>query len=123
MPARSRLYIVEAFGITNPWVVWGIARGLLDEFCAACQSRGFVVTSPCHLREADPDVGAWCSVADGCDECRRVCPACRGARLTRGDVVRAEDFGDEDSLRAAQQMSPGIVVDPRKRSDREARAM
>lgn len=122
------LYLLEAFGLRNEWVTWRLKRSGLDAWCRECRGEGIVVTSPCRWREAGEEMLSVlalgrCTPARGCWECRRRCPRCRGTRLERADVVRREDFGDEESLDAALAMFPGLRVEYRKRSDREARAM
>lgn len=105
---RRPLYLLNAFGLQNPWVLWGLQEGSLSEYCPACQGRGEVVTSPCQNRE--PWSVEPCSLESGCARCVRRCSACRGSRLRPDDEVRAEDFGDETSREIAEDLFPGLLV-------------
>jgi hypothetical protein len=64
----SGLYRLEAFGLANPWTLWAIERGGLDEFCQYCRGAGVVVDSPCGGRDPAPSLP---------------CPAteCKGGRI------------------------------------------
>lgn len=121
-PGRSPLYRLRAFGITNPWVVYALQRGALDEWCPRCRGEGAIITHPCGNRES-PIATVRCDRTVGCPHCLRRCPSCLGSRLRAADGVRAEDFGDQESYRAACAMFPGLDVSPFKRIDMEARAL
>lgn len=110
------LYLMTAFGLRNPWVLWSLTRGALDEWCPGCQGLGFVAQRPCRCTEPGPARwgGMKCASCDreqGCDCCRVVCRDCHGARLVAGDHLMAEDFGDEESRRIAEHAFPGLRVD------------
>jgi hypothetical protein len=130
---RSPLYLLDAFGWSE-WNVWALQDGGLSEWCPACYGRGFTVARSCIWRERnDPEFmaefhGTPCPGAlTGCDNerwpCRATCRDCKGARLRKPDAVRAEDFGDTESLDTALAMFPGLVVCEEKRSDMEANAL
>ncbi len=105
MRGRSALHVIEAYGLGNPWVLWRIARGDLDDRCSTCGGRAVVVTSPCGCRE--PGVGcSGCTLLLGCRHCRRACRECPPPPR-----LFAEDFGDAESLALARRVFPGIEVD------------
>lgn len=129
---RSPLYLIDAYGFSE-WNVWALHEGALSEWCPTCQGRGYTVERICTWRDRNDEflvqynAYACPGVLTGCDNarwpCRRRCRSCHGERLRPGDVVRAEDFGDRESLRAARSMFPGLVFESEKRSDMAARAM
>lgn len=106
---RSALYVLDAYGITNPWVVWSIHTGNLTELCKGCRGLGRILLRPCVCAE---DSSA------GCNRCRVRCPDCAGRRTSR-DKVYAEDFGDAESRAIAMRLFD-VEPDPRMRSDMEA---
>lgn len=95
---RSPLYRLTAFGITNEWNLWSLARGGMDAWCPYCRGAGVLIASACRDREVEGDK---CTKDEGCARCRRTCPICHGAMLTPSDKVRLEDFGDGQSQRIA----------------------
>lgn len=104
------LYRFVAFGLTNEWVLAGIANGTMSEWCKACQGRRVVVTSPCRWRDA-PDTYLASHFAqrcpgklEGCPECRRPCRECKGTGLLPPLPLMREDFGDNESLRVARRL-------------------
>lgn len=107
------LYLMTAFGLRNPWVVWRLQRQGLDEWCPNCQGRGIVVTRPCGCAEVPPPPHACdrCDRLDGCEHCRRTCPACHGSRLKPDEPLMAEDFGDPESRRIAEALFPDLKID------------
>lgn len=115
------LYLVEKFGLQNPWVLWRLARGGLDGYCETCRGEGVVVRSPCENRE--PDSLISCSLREGCVECRVTCGACKGSRLRTPEPLHVEDFGDEASLEVARLVLGEFELALRPRIDRNPRAL
>lgn len=123
---RSALYALNAYGITNPWIVWSIHAGNLTELCRGCNGRGIIARRPCPCTERGPQGvrGACpvrCTGAAPCSCCRVRCPDCYGRRASR-DSVYAEDFGDAESRAIALRLFD-VEVDPHLRSDMEAAAL
>ena len=113
---RSPLYRMNAYGLSSPWLVWQLQRGALDDWCDGCRGTGARVIRPCACLDS-----ATCACGpDGCPHCRRKCWDCNGRRIVSGDVIRAEDFGDDESLAIARALMPDLDPDPRKRSDMNA---
>lgn len=129
---RSPLFLLDAYGWSG-WNVWALGEGALSEWCPDCKGRGFTVHRKCLWREVSAEVLAThgavkCAGAiTGCSNkqwpCRERCHACHGQKLRLSDAVRAEDFGDAESLEAAQEMFPGLVLAFGKRSDMHAAAL
>lgn len=119
---RSPLYRMNAYGFTSPWLVWQLQRGALDDWCAACRGTGVRVLRPCACLEGMSSFASRACACgqDGCTHCRRKCWDCNGRRIVRGDAIRAEDFGDEESLAIARALMPDLEPDSRKRSDMNA---
>ena len=122
---------MNAYGLSSPWLVWQLQRGALDDWCDGCRGTGVRVLRPCSCLDAvGPGPGETETTApmhivcacgpDGCEHCRRKCWDCNGRRIVRGDVIRAEDFGDDESLAIARALMPDLDPDPRKRSDMNA---
>lgn len=105
------LYLMTAFGLQNPWVLWSLTRGALDAWCTECRGAGFVVRRPCGCTEGACESGGSCYRDRGCPHCRARCWACRGSRLVPGEPLMHEDFGDEESRRIADALFPGLEVD------------
>lgn len=38
------LYLLDAFGLQNPWILWRIGQGKLDDTCPGCRGRGYVLS-------------------------------------------------------------------------------
>lgn len=117
--ANPLLYL-NAYTLANPWVVWALERGLLDEWCPGCCGAGEVHERPCatcagtgdvQFSEAHPELGFGTPDDDGpqkCPDCWRVCRECRGSRLRPDRPLCAQDFGDPESLAIARRLDREI---------------
>lgn len=105
------LFLLTAFGLRNPWVVWSLRRGALDAWCVGCRGRGFVPRRPCTCTDGACDLDGTCERDRGCSHCRVRCSQCRGSRLGAGEPLMREDFGDAESRRIAEALFPGLSVD------------
>lgn len=107
------LYLMTAFGLRNPWVLWSLTRGALDEWCTACGGRGVVARRPCRCTESTGCIvtAVVCRLDAPCQCCREICRECHGLRLGAGDDLLPEDFGDIESRRIAERLFPGLDID------------
>lgn len=109
------LYHLTQFGLANPMVQWAIGHGAYDEYCHACDARGFLATRPCLCVEAEggcPTTRTRCSRERACEHCRRRCGECGGSGLQADRPVCDQDILDEESRRVARRL--GVRIDPRR---------
>jgi len=121
--AGDPMYALEKFGLQNPWILWRLQRGEMDQLCPRCRGKGVVIASPCVRRELVMGEFTTCKPATGCDDCRSTCPECRGSRLLPPEPLHAEDFGDEVSRETARRLLGGLDVSDQPRIDRNPRAL
>lgn len=116
MADRSPLYLIEVYGLGNPWLAWQIEHGGLQDLCRGCGGSGIIVTSPCEYR------GVRCNRETGCKACRRKCGTCYGHGMPLAPV-HAEDFGDQASRDLVERLPKDVAIDFRKRLDMNAPAL